>query len=105
MALFCAATTVLYVGTGAQPDPVMEWLLGAGPVLMVILWLSKDAQQRRAADVTDLGFLMIVFWPVAIPWYAFRSRGRSGWKLLPVLILLMFPTYVTALALYLLGLS
>jgi len=105
MAVFCAATTVLYVATGAPPDPVMEWLLGAGPVLMVILWLSKDAQQRRTAVVMDFGFLMTVFWLVAIPWYAFRSRGRSGWKLLPALILLMFPASLTALVLYLLGLS
>ena len=105
MAVYCAATTVLYVETGAQPDAGMEALLSTGPVLMVILWLAKDAQQRRAADVTDLGFLMMVFWPVAIPWYAFRSRGRSGWKLLPGVILLMFPTYLTALALSLAGLS
>jgi len=49
-----------------------------------------------------LAIAMAVF--CAIPCYAFRSRGRSGWKLLPVLILLMFPTYLTALALYLLGL-
>jgi hypothetical protein len=105
MAIFCAATTVTYVETGAQPVPIMEWLLTAGPVLMTILWICQDAQRRRIAAVTDLGFLLIVFWPFAIPWYVFRSRGWSGWKLLLGLPFLMFPTHLTALALYVRRLS
>src|SRR5262245_43175871 len=102
MAIFCAATTVVYVETDAVPAPVMAWLLIAGPTLMVILWICQDARQRRVAAVTDLGFLLLVFWPFAIPWYAFASRGRSGWKLLLGLAVLTFPMPLTALALYLL---
>jgi hypothetical protein len=34
-------------------------------------------------------------WPVVIPWYAFKSRGRRGWRLLLGLIALISAAYVT----------
>jgi hypothetical protein len=37
----------------------------------------------------------MVFWPFAIPWYAFASRGRGGWKLLLGLMALLGAPIVT----------
>jgi len=105
MAAFCAATTAVYVTTRADPAPVVGLLLSGGPTLMVVLWMCKDAEQRRIAAVTDLGFFLVLFWPFVLPWYAFASRGRSGWKLLLGLLVLMLSSPLTAVALYLLRFS
>src|SRR3954470_23408516 len=96
-AAFCSVGTAMYVLTGAEPTPIAAWFLSAGPTLMVILWLYRDAQGRRIAAVTDLGFFLMLFWPIAIPWYAFKSRGRGGWKLLLGLLALIFASELTHL--------
>jgi hypothetical protein len=88
-AVFCSIASLLYVLDGTEPGPGMAWFLGAGPLLAVILWLCKDARERRIGAVHDLGFFVMLFWPFVIPWYAFASRGRGGWKLLLGLIVLI----------------
>jgi hypothetical protein len=101
-AAYCSVATALYVTANAEPVPIVGLFVTGGPPLMVILWVCQDAQRRRIAQVTDLGFLMVLFWPVAIPWYAFKSRGLAGWKLGLGLLALMCAPQLTALALYLL---
>jgi hypothetical protein len=96
-AAFCAVATALYASAGVEPVPIVSWLLGAWPTIMVVLWIYQDAQRRRIAAVTDLGLFLVVFWPVAIPWYAFRSRGRAGWRLLVGLFALILAPPVTGL--------
>ena len=86
----------------AEPAPIVEWFLTAAPALMAILWVYQDAQRRRIAQVTDLGFFLIFFWPVAIPWYAFKSRGLAGWRLGLGLLALICAAPLTAITLYLL---
>jgi di/tricarboxylate transporter len=88
-AVFCSIASLLYVLDGAEPGPGIAWFLRAGPVLAVILWLCKDARERQIGAVHDLGFFLLLFWPFVIPWYAFRSRGRGGWKLLLGLVVVI----------------
>jgi hypothetical protein len=57
--------------------------------MTVILWVCEDARRRGIGAVHDFGFFLMLFWPVVIPWYAFASRGRGGWKLLLGLIALI----------------
>jgi uncharacterized membrane protein YjdF len=102
-AAFCSAATAVYAVAGVEPVPILAWFLGAGPVLMVILWVYQDAQRRRIAAVTDLGFFLMLFWPIAIPWYAFKSRGRDGWTLLLGLLAIIFAPALTGLILYWFG--
>ena len=93
---FSAAATAAYVLARAEPAPATAWFLGAAPLMAVILWLCKDARERGIGAVHDLGLFMMVFWPFVIPWYAFASRGRAGWKLLAGLIALVAVTPSTA---------
>jgi hypothetical protein len=99
-AVFCSVATALYMSAGVEPLPIVGWFLSAGPTIMVVLWLYQDAQRRRVAAVTDLGFLVMLFWPVAIPWYVFTSRGRSGWKLLLGVLAIILASPLTGLILY-----
>ena len=80
--VFCSLVSALYVLGRTEPVPAVELFLTVGPFMAVILWLHQDARRRGVGAVQDFGLLMWIFWPVAIPWYAFASRGRGGWKLL-----------------------
>jgi hypothetical protein len=99
-AAFCSVTTALYANAGVEPAPIVESFLSGGPTMMVVLWLSQDARRRRIAAVTDLGFFLMLFWPCVIPWYAFKSRGGAGWKLLLGLLAIILASPLTGLILY-----
>ena len=101
IAIATAATasvaSALYALGGVEPFPAVAWFLVAGPLMAVVLWLCEDARRRGIGAVHDLGFFLMLFWPVVIPWYAFASRGRSGWKLLLGLIALMAAAPLTVM--------
>jgi hypothetical protein len=96
-AAFCSLATALYVTADVEPAPILAWWLLAGPPLMTILWLCQDAQRRRVGAVTDLGFFLMLFWPIVIPWYVLKSRGWRGVLLLAGVLALMLAAPLTAI--------
>jgi hypothetical protein len=92
---FCSATAGLYAGASIEPAPIVSIFVVYAPIVTVILWLHQDARRRRIAEVLDFGFFLLLFWPFVIPWYAFKSRGRGGWKLLVGLIALALAPSLT----------
>ena len=96
-ALFCSLTAVIYVAADTEPSPVVALFLSAGPLYAVILWLQKDARRTGVGAVQDWGYFLLLAWPVVIPWYAFRTRGWSGWKLITGLFGLIVASYATTL--------
>jgi len=80
-ALFCAVAAALYALTEAEASLIVGLFFTAAPLIAVILWLQRDAKTTGVAAVHDLGFLLWVAWPLLIPWYAWKTRGRPGWRL------------------------
>src|SRR6267142_1998679 len=80
-ALFASLVAAAYATAQIEPSPVVALFLSFGPLFAVVLWLQKDARQTGVGSVQDLGFFLLLAWPVVIPWYAFNTRGRSGWRL------------------------
>jgi hypothetical protein len=99
-ALVCSAATMVYGLAELEPDPIVSTLLTFAPAITVILWLQKDAHRTGVADVQDLGLFLWFAWPVVIPWYAFKSRGRAGWRLLLGLLAMICSVWLTQLVLY-----
>jgi hypothetical protein len=66
---------------GLTPGPVMVLCFSFGPLLAVASWLAADARHTRVGAVYDAGWLFAMSWPISIPWYATRTRGRAGWWL------------------------
>ena len=95
-AVFCSMTAAVYTLAEIEPSPTVILFWTVGPVVAVILWLQKDGQRTGVGAVQDWGFFLWLAWPVVIPWYAFKSRGRTGWRLLLGLIALIFSPYITA---------
>jgi hypothetical protein len=94
-ALFASLAAALYAAALAEPSPVVSLFLSFGPLLAVVLWLQKDAQRTGVGAVQDWGYFLLLAWPVVIPWYAFRTRGWSGWRLMAGLFGLIGASYIT----------
>lgn len=94
-ALFCSLAAAAYGATQSEPSPIVALFLSGGPLLAVVLWLQKDARRTGVGAVQDWGYFLLLAWPIVIPWYAFRTRGRSGWRLATGLFGLVGASYIT----------
>ena len=95
--LACGIAGAVYTLAGIEPAPIMTLVLTFASPILVILWLQKDADRRGIGLVLDFGLFVWIAWPVILPWYAFRSRGRRGWRLLLGLMVLIFAPYIGGL--------
>lgn len=94
-ALVCSLAAAVYAAVELEPSsPVVYLLLSSGPLIAVILWLQKDAHRTGVGEVQDWGLFLCLAWPFVIPWYAWKTRGRAGWRLALGLIGLIVSTYV-----------
>lgn len=80
-AVACALAAATYAVAQEVPSPLVALFLSIGPLLAVIPWLLKDSRRTGVGSVSDFGLFIWIAWPVVIPWYAFKTRGRAGWRL------------------------
>jgi len=92
-----ALILAIYTFTGASPAPIVELFVVAAPLIFVILWLHRDAHRTGVGAVADLGYFLLLAWPVVIPWYVLKTRGRFGWLLLFVLFAMIGAASISAL--------
>jgi hypothetical protein len=85
-AAFCSAIAVIYAISSAAPAPAVMLFISFAPIVAVCAWLQKDARITGVASVHDWGFFIYLAWPVVIPWYALKTRGRAGWRLAGILL-------------------
>jgi hypothetical protein len=97
-ALFCSVAAIVYAVAQIEPQPVAALFLSGAPVLAVILWLQKDAHRTGVGAVQDWGYFLFLAWPAVIPWYAFKTRGPSGWRLLVGLFSLIAAPHISWIA-------
>ncbi len=45
---------------------------------LTILWVYYDANREDFDKPFDFGFLVYIFWPIALPWYLITTRGLKG---------------------------
>jgi hypothetical protein len=95
--LFCSLAAALYAATHGEPSPAIALFLSWAPLVAVIIWLQKDARVTGVGTGLDWGYFLWIAWPVLIPWYAFKTRGRSGWRLTMGLLGLISAAYISGL--------
>ena len=98
VSLFSSIVAALYAATEIEPSHLVVLFLWFAPAFAVILWLQKDAGRTGVGAVQDWGYFLLLAWPVIIPWYAFKTRGRSGWRLAAGLFGLIVAPDITWLA-------
>jgi hypothetical protein len=100
MALACSLAAATYAAAQLEPVGVVALFLSFGPLAVVILWLQKDARRTGVPAVLDWGMFLWFAWPVVIPWYAWKTRGRAGWRLALGLVVLIVSAAVVSWLIY-----
>jgi hypothetical protein len=69
-------------------------------LLLSILWVYYDADRKDFNKPFDFGFLVYVFWPIALPWYLIYTRGLEGFLIFLGLISLWLGPWLAGLVAY-----
>jgi hypothetical protein len=77
----CALFGAGYGALDLAASPIMGFLLIWGPAIAVVCWIAADNKRTRVIGAYDAGLLFYLTWPLTLPWYAWRSRGRGSWAL------------------------
>jgi hypothetical protein len=77
-----ASCSIVYAWLRAAPPEGAWSILGYCTALLVVYWIIADARQRRCVPCFDFGFLLGIFLPFSLIWYAFWTRGWRGFLLL-----------------------
>jgi hypothetical protein len=97
-----SAVQFAYSAAGAPLPDAVGRLASIAFVLACVFWIMTDAQRRRQTPCYDFGFLVAVFFPISLVWYAFWSRGARGILLLAAFLGLMVLPSMSAVAAWLL---
>jgi hypothetical protein len=56
--------------------------------------VQKDARRAGIGGIQDWGYFLLLAWPVVIPWYAAKTRGRAGFAFGLGLFALILAAYI-----------
>jgi hypothetical protein len=82
IAVFCAFTALVYGTLQVEPSYLMTFFFLFAPIFALVFWLQQDAKANKIGVVTDFGFFVYLTWPILMPWYVFKTRGKAGWRLI-----------------------
>jgi len=85
----CAVIAALYALPPLPSNPLVNFGTALAPMVAAASWIRSDARARKIALVHDLGLFVLIAWPVVIPWYAVKTRGRHAWPMALVLLLII----------------
>lgn len=97
-----AAVLIAHVAAGRSPSVAIERLISLGLALATVFWVMVDARARHRTPCYDFGFLVAVFFPASLVWYAVWSRGWKGLLTLFSLAALWFVPWLSATAFWML---
>jgi hypothetical protein len=101
-AVACSLAAAVYAAVQVDASPIATLFISFGPLIAVILWLQKDARRTGVVATLDWGVFLWIAWPLVIPWYAWRTRGRPGWHLtLGLFGLILSPSIASLVAAWL----
>lgn len=104
-AIVSAAAGMAYGFAGVQPSEPAQTLLAAIPMLAVVMWLERAVNRVSGGFIPDLGLFLWNGWFIAIPWYAWKTRRWSAWRLVVFLLALILSPYLGAVLGWLAALS
>lgn len=73
-----AAVEVMLNSQGEVASDSTQSLWGLIFLVVTIVWAMADSETNEFEKPFDFGFLMYIFWPVALPYYLVSTRGLEG---------------------------
>ena len=102
--LFCLAEGAAYAYYDIEPSARFALLRIWGLSLLLVWWVDADARATRYRPCFEYNTFMFFGWPVLLPHYLLRTRGRRGFFLIFFFLALLFgPGAIAAAAYFLLG--
>jgi hypothetical protein len=93
-----SAIASMYVILGERPPESVEVISQVAPAFFLVFWVVVDARRRRRVPCYDFGFLVALFYVVAVPWYLVWSRGWRGLLVLGYfMVLLLMPGIIASI--------
>ena len=97
-AIACSAVCGLLSGTygylNLERPPIVDVGTLVVPLIAALAWVQLDARAHGVGLVHDWGLIAWIGWPVLLPWYSFKTRGRAGWRLLLLLLALILGPFL-----------
>lgn len=78
-----------------------QYLWGIIFCIVTIIWVMADSETNNFDKPFDFGFLMYVFWPIALPYYLISTRGIEGIVLFIGFICIWLGPWLAGLVAYL----
>jgi hypothetical protein len=104
IALFLFSVAVIfgaYTLAGRTPPTPFQLLAWLGSGLLFAYFVRRDRTRLGArSTLPDLSFLVLVAWPVVVPYHFFSSRGRQGWQPFFVFAAIVVVAYVIEIGFY-----
>ena len=100
LAIGMGAVEVFLNSSGEVVSDSTQSLWGLIFLVMTIVWAMADADTNEFEKPFDFGFLMYIFWPVALPYYLVSTRGIEGVVLFLGLISIWLGPWLAGLVVY-----
>jgi hypothetical protein len=68
----------LYSARGVQPSAVFSVLAFLGAVGVMTYWIHADYRRLGIQEPLDLGWFVILVWPLSFPYHLIKTRGFRG---------------------------
>jgi len=68
----------LYLGQQMETPAGYSLLHWAAQLWIIGWWLRTDSRKRGLEWIYDLGFFLVIAWPLVMPYYLVKSRGAKG---------------------------
>ncbi len=94
------AETFAFAGN-VEMSGVYQILHGIVIVWLIAWWLMQDSRKQRVGLVLDMGMWLWMAWPLFLPYYLIKTRGRHAWLPIAVFLGIYVLATVAGTALYL----
>lgn len=100
LAIGMGVVEVMLNSRGEVVSDSTQTLWGVISLILSIMWATADASTNEFEKPFDFGFLMYIFWPVALPYYLVATRGIEGIVLFVGLISIWLGPWLAGLVAY-----
>ena len=88
----------IYRGLDREPPDELPPLVSAALIVSLATWFWSFCRTHRAEWLLDMGWFLLMAWPIVIPYYVFRYEGRRGLLRVGLFALTYFAAWATGWA-------
>jgi len=93
--------TGLYIAGGLEPPALFTLMYAAGLIWILGWWMRDDSKRRGMNWIFDMGFFLLLAWPIVLPYHLLKSRGMKGVLVIIGFAAIYLAAIVSGIVLYL----